>query len=209
MKARQIDHIVLAVPNLEQATRDFKDKYNLELVYGGKHESFGTHNALLNLGNGCYLEVLAPDLDNTTYQGKRWMGADLSQKPVVCRWALKSNDLTKDQKALQKINPEYGSIIEGSRQKTDGSTLRWQMIRPLSSPLVDIAPFMVDWKDSDSHPTDSLPEECQLVSIEFADPKVEQMQGLFNELGLDDLVHSEDEPRISIRLQTNNGTVMF
>lgn len=206
---REIDHIVLAVPDLEQAIKEFKDKYYLDLVYGGKHESFGTHNALLNLGHGCYLEVLAPDPENTTFDGPRWMGADLSQQPVVCRWALKSNDLEKDKEALQKVNSAYGNIIEGSRQKTDGSTLRWQMIRPLPTPLIDIAPFMVDWKDSDSHPTDSLPENCELLSIELAHPEVEKMKPLFSELALDNDIHFGEEQRITIRLQTNNGKVMF
>lgn len=207
MLGRQIDHIVLAVPDLEQSTKEFKEKYNIDLVYGGKHESFGTHNALLNLGKGSYLEVLAPDLDNTTFDGPRWMGADLSQRPVVCRWALKSHDLVKDQEALRKINSEYGNIIEGSRQKLDGSTLRWQMIRPLPTPLVDIAPFMVDWKDSDSHPTDSLPEGCQLLSIEFAHPQAEQMLGLFNDLELEREISSKEEQQITIRLQTENGII--
>jgi len=207
MRSRQIDHIVLAVPDLEETTKEFKDKYNLDLVYGGKHESFGTHNALLNLGNGCYLEVLAPDQNNTTFDGPRWMGADLSHQPVICRWALKSNNLIKDQESLQKINPAYGNIIEGSRQKTDGSTLQWQMIKPLAFPLVDIAPFMVDWTASDSHPTDSLPSSCHLVSIEFAHAEAEKMMTLFKDLDLEETIKVGEQQQINIRLQTDSGII--
>ena len=139
-----IDHIVLAVPDLQSTMQQFQDTYGIQTHYGGQHKDFGTHNALVNLGDDAYLEILAPDPNNTTFAGKRWMGADLSQQSIVARWALKSSNLETDKLSLSNFDKKYGDIIEGSRQKSDGSMLRWKMIKPLPNPLVDIVPFMVD-----------------------------------------------------------------
>ncbi len=207
VKKRQIDHIVLTVSDLQNTMNLFQNTYGIQTQHGGQHKEFGTHNALVNLGNGVYLEILAPDPNNEAFAGKRWMGADLSQNPVVSRWALKSSDLENDQSILSKFNKKYGDIIEGSRQKTDGNMLRWKMIKPLPSPLVDIVPFMVDWTDSDSHPTDSLPVACQLHSIEFGHPEKEKYQQLFEELNVEHKVEVATDVHIRIRLQTDKGIV--
>jgi len=57
----KIDHIVLAVPNLEEGILWLEKKLGVRPAYGGQHLTEGTHNALLNLGNNCYLELLAID----------------------------------------------------------------------------------------------------------------------------------------------------
>jgi len=202
---RTIDHIVLAVPKLNRACDEFIINLGISPIFGGKHPDFGTHNALVNLGNGNYLEILAPDPENIPEQGKRWMGADLIDKPIVCRWALKSSDLAKDQGILRTVNPAYGEIIGGQRETMTGELLKWKMIKPLSEPVTDILPFMVDWSGTSSHPTESLPEECQFLSIEVKHPQVEKMQNIYQQLGLAVNIEYADEASLKIRLQTNNG----
>lgn len=202
---RVIDHIVLAVPNLNRACDEFIINYGISPIFGGKHEQFGTHNALVNLGEGNYLEILAPDPSNVTSIGKRWMGADLVNKSVVSRWALKSSNLESDQATLKAVNPSYGEIIEGQRQKMTGELLQWKMIKPLAEPLTDVLPFMVDWSGTETHPTDSLPEECKFLSIEVKHPEVDQIQSVFNQLDLSTSVEYAAEASLKIRLQTDMG----
>ena len=68
---RQIDHIVYTVLNLDTAIADFDRKLGVRPIFGGYHTVFGTKNALINLDNGIYLELLAADETNTDVQVPR------------------------------------------------------------------------------------------------------------------------------------------
>ena len=65
---RQIDHIVYTVPNLEKAIDWFAEISGIRPAFGGYHTTQGTKNAVVNLGNSCYLELLAADDANKDIQ---------------------------------------------------------------------------------------------------------------------------------------------
>lgn len=167
---RKTDHLVYCVPNLEEAMDSLSKKIGVPIVYGGKHPNHGTHNALTGLGDGAYLELLAIDPENTEIQGPKWMGLSLVDSPTLSRWALKSSDIKKDVTILNEFGKNDRKIITGSRRRSDGTLLRWEMLEPLPTPKISAIPFFVDWKDS-PHPTTSLPNECKLVEIRVPDLK--------------------------------------
>ena len=149
---RKIDHIVYAVPDLEEAIDDLENRLGIRPTFGGYHTTKGTKNALVNLGNACYLEILTTDEKNTSVKAPRWMGVDLAGPPQITRWSLKSNQLEEDSKILQDYRVEMGMIEGGQRKMTDGRLLTWDMILPLAAPRVELMPFMTDWQHSDIHP---------------------------------------------------------
>jgi len=164
---RKLDHLVYCVPDLEKAIQFFNQELGIQTLYGGQHLTQGTHNALINLGNKSYLEILAIDPSNTKVEAPRWMGIDLVKESKLTRWALDSVQLKKDSVDLKEHNEEMGVIIAGERKTSSGDMLKWKMIKPLAQPEVELIPFMVDWSDSDFHPTDKMPEMCTLKSLEF------------------------------------------
>ncbi|MEM6769639.1 MAG: VOC family protein, partial [Bacteroidota bacterium] len=170
-----LDHLVYAVPDLQQAVDWFEANTGLRPAIGGRHLHQGTHNAVVNLGKGAYLEVVAPDPDNTSIPPPRWMGVDLITKPRMVRWSLKSNDLAQDAQRLQAVNPALGTIHTGQRKLTTGDLLRWQMTLPLSTPAIDLIPFFLDWTASDFHPTDRMPDQFDCMQIELRHPHPESM----------------------------------
>lgn len=204
---RKIDHIVYAVLDLEEACNHIENSIGVRPVIGGFHETKGTKNALLNIGQACYLEILAVDDENKKISGPRWMGVDLINQARVTRWSLKSNQLKDDQAHLQSYDKHLGHISGGSRQTPTGDTLKWNMILPLAQPAIDIIPFMTDWTGSSIHPTDRLTEECELVKIEFAHPEPTKILTVFKNLGLDVPVREADELGISITLKKDERTV--
>lgn len=203
---RTIDHLVYCVPNLEKATKELSEKCGSPVVYGGQHLTKGTENTLLNIGNGAYLELLAIDTRNTEIAPLRWMGIDLIDGPTFTRWAIKTTDLASDTAILKKANPSLAETFTGSRKKTDGSTLRWSMALPLSSPKVEVLPFMVDWKDS-VHPTESLEEGCTLIGLELIHPTPELIQPTITELNIDLVVQKGITPTLKMILDTPNGRI--
>ena len=204
---RKIDHIVYAVPDLNLAMEEFAIKSGASPVFGGYHPHHGTKNALLNLGDGCYLEFLAIDLENKSVTPPRWMGIDMIGAPKITRWSLKSLDLDFDSEIVRAFRPEMGMIIGGSRKLDLGDILRWDMILPLTAPEVELIPFMVDWSRSSKHPTDSLPLECQLISLTLTHPQPDKILQVFKRLSVDTEIKYAESASISMQLNCPNGVV--
>lgn len=202
---KKIDHIVYAVTDLEAAMDEFEKLSGLRPVFGGYHTTKGTKNALVNLGNECYLEILAIDQANTAIAPPRWMGIDLVKTSQITRWSLKSNQLRKDSEILQKYHPEMGIIQAGQRKTNTGDTLTWKMILPLATPAVELVPFMTDWQHSAVHPTQNLPQECALIGLSFTHPNSAEIQKIFDELGVNMNIEKGEKMMIKAKIKSPNG----
>lgn len=173
---RQIDHLVYCVPDLNTGIKQFEALLGVTAIIGGKHLDKGTQNALINLGDQCYLELLTVDQDNAIIASPRWMGVDVLTLPKLTRWALKTNDIIADQQIIKAYNPDLSHLIGGQRQLTSGKFLHWQMTRPLATPEVELMPFITDWSASELHPCDQLPEQCTLVNLKLYHPAPESIK---------------------------------
>ncbi|MFK7935194.1 MAG: VOC family protein [Saprospiraceae bacterium] len=204
---RKIDHIVYSVPDLEAAIIDLEKRLGVPIQSGGRHLNKGTKNAVLNLGNSCYLEILAADESNTDIAPPRWMGVDLIDQAQMTRWCIKSDDLNKDGQILQNINPALGQQWNGERQLQNGDFLRWKMNLPLATPAVDVLPFMCDWSNTAVHPTEQLVENCELIAMRFYHPKPESIQPYFNALQVEIKIAYAKEERIEADIKCPNGII--
>ncbi len=55
----RIDHVVYGTADLDAAAARVQDALALEVLPGGRHVGMGTHNRIVPLGDGSYLELLA------------------------------------------------------------------------------------------------------------------------------------------------------
>jgi len=204
---RKIDHIVYCVPNLEKAIIELENKLGVKAAIGGRHLTQGTKNALINLGNKCYLEILAIDEDNKDITTNRWMGIDLLQGSKITRWALKANDIKKDAAHLQEFNTNMGQVTGGSRKMTNGKTLTWQIAMPLSTPEVVIIPFITDWSDSEAHPTDSLDHDCKLLELRLSHSNPLSIENLFDRMNITLSITKSEAPSIQLIIKSPKGIV--
>ena len=57
----EFDHLVIAAESLDAGVAWAEERLGVSLEVGGQHLRYGTHNALLGLADGLYLEVIAID----------------------------------------------------------------------------------------------------------------------------------------------------
>lgn len=207
IKSRAIDHIVYAVPDLKEAMNQFEQLSGVRPAFGGYHTTEGTKNALVSLGNLRYLEFLAVDRNNDQAPLPRWMGVDLIHSPTITRWSLKSSNLEQDSEVLRNYNTQLGTIKSGQRKTTNGQLLAWKMSLPLAEPEVEIAPFLTDWQHSDSHPSEQLPAQCQLLNISATHPNPASLLSVLTYFYPDLDITPYDQARLSINIQTPNGII--
>ena len=56
-----LDHLMIAARTLDEGAAYVRERLGVEVLPGGRHETMGTHNRVLSLGGGVYLEVIAID----------------------------------------------------------------------------------------------------------------------------------------------------
>ncbi len=118
-----IDHVIIAVRNLNAATADYT-ALGFSVIYGGRHASGSTHNALICFKDGAYLELLAPT-GNPAQPGSTDFSPLLRGGEGLVGFALSSSDLRADAAYLRQRGVDVGEISEGKRQRQDGIELRW------------------------------------------------------------------------------------
>lgn len=201
----KIDHIVYGVNNLSEAVAYFKSAYGIEAIMGGKHEHQGTHNAIFNLGDHCYFEIIAKDHNNELSKSDVWMGLDFLKEPKVTRWAIKSIDIQREQAISKEYNLDMGNLRQGARTKLDGSIMKWDLLMPLSSPEVELMPFFIDWSEDTAHPTLDLPVAATLQKIEFYHPEPQIYTSVLHELNIDVNIIPNSIVQIKVTIQGPKG----
>ena len=193
---------------MDAAIHEFEERLGVSPIFGGFHKTFGTKNALMSLGKGCYLELLAADDTNTEIPKPRWMGVDMLQRNQITRWVIKSNQLEADSATLKNKNSEMGTIREGSRNVANGGLLQWELIMPLPEPEVELLPFMVDWSTSEIHPADAIPDMgCRLIELYGVHPSPEKFKTIFEQLDIDFQIKTSKEIKLTAVIECPNGRI--
>lgn len=193
---------------MDDAVLDFEQKLGVRPIFGGYHKTFGTKNALVNLDKNMYLELIAADDDNLEVPPPRWMGVDLLSKNQITRWALKSDDLEAESDMLCNHQSEMGKIKKGSRSTADDLLLQWQLCMPLPHPEVELVPFILDWRMTEKHPSELLPDMgCSLVKLFGTHPNPKKLTSIFKGLECDFLIKKADRVQIKLILDCPKGVI--
>jgi hypothetical protein len=133
---RGIDHLVIAVNDLEQAAADYR-QLGFTVVPGGKHP-VGSHNALIAFEDGSYLEIIAFYREAPDH---RWWGP-LRQGERLVDYCLQTDDLPGDTRKLRERGIAINDPVPWSRTRPDGYELHWKLSL-VSGAHRGVAPFLI------------------------------------------------------------------
>ncbi|MDX1743126.1 MAG: VOC family protein [Ruegeria sp.] len=172
-----LDHLAVAGETLEQASAHIEHALGVPLQGGGKHQTFGTHNQLLGLRDGLYLEAIAIDPNAPKPERTRWFDLDrFSGSPRLTNWICRVSDIDA---ALSNLPDEAGKPVELAR-----GALRWQMAVPPSGrlPFDNLFPALIQWH-GDLHPAKMLEDSgCRLKRLVVFHPDALDLALLLGEM---------------------------
>jgi Glyoxalase-like domain len=164
----QIDHLVVAARTLEEGLSFIAAKLGVEMSGGGAHPLMRTHNRLLNLWGGVYLEVIAVDplAPAAVTPRPRLFSLDdpallkrLESGPQLVHWVAR----VERPKLLKRWQAQYPERIPTVVPLTRGSN-SWDITVPDDGAFPawqgagdGLLPSLIQW-DTPAHPSATLPE---------------------------------------------------
>jgi hypothetical protein len=211
----KLDHLVVAAHSLDQGASYIQTCLGVTPIGGGKHRAVGTHNRVLNLGHGQYLEVIAVDPDATPPAFPRWFHLDdpglqegLKIRPRLIAWVARTRDIDRLATAYRQVRVEIRPMQRDA--------LRWRFAFTTDGALPGdgLIPHLIQW-ESPNHPTEKMPESgCRLLGLEgvYANQGIIQetiaAMGLAEAIGLH-RVPGRRSPGLIARIETPSGEVIL
>lgn len=165
-----LDHITVAALSLEQGVAHVRNCLGVDVPPGGAHPLMGTHNCLMRIGDGVFLEIIAPD-PAAVPQRTRWFALDdpamrarLERSPQLTCWVVRVPDLRG---ALRDIDAAVGEAVPVTR-----GSLSWLIAVPPdgSMPFGGAFPTLIEWPENRSPAAGMADLGCRLQQLSIAHP---------------------------------------
>jgi hypothetical protein len=156
----QIDHVLIAVADLDSAARDFEERYGLVVLDGGRHPGVGTANRIVPLGDA-YLELIAVVDDaeaQTSALSRRVAGA---RDGELIGWAARTQDIDADAARLGL------EVVGGARRRPDGRVIEWRTAGLETAAAEPCLPFFIQWADGAALPGAAAEDVPALTRLEL------------------------------------------
>jgi hypothetical protein len=202
--AAQIDHVMLGINDLERGMDAFEQLTGVRPAYGGKHPG-GTHNALVSLGEGPYLEIIA--VQRGVAPPGEYAGLEQLHKLTPIGWAVSAKDSAELRNRLTSAGMAVTEPTAGSRTTPAGTTLSWQTFGLENN--FDEAPFFIVWSSQAAHPSSTSPAGCKLQRWRVAGPQQKALDQLRRILDLRVDVAAAPSTSLHLSLNCPKGLVEF
>ena len=121
-----LDHIILAVEDLQDAEKNYENILGIEPSWRGLHKELGTANVIFNFKN-TYLELLSAEGEG--------VGADLVNESIkkngegLAGIVLNTKDISKASKKLKDLGFLVGDVLTGEGKNKDTNDIRnWKYL---------------------------------------------------------------------------------
>ena len=209
----ELDHIVLAASSLGAGVSYVEEMLGVCVPDGGKHPLMGTHNCLMQIGNGCFLEIIAIDPDAPVPSRPRWFNLDdtrvqtrIAERPRLHTWVVRTDDI-ENAVAASPIPP--GQIEEGRR----GERV-WNITIPEdgSMPEGGLFPTLIEWPDFTGPASGMADLGCKLVALKITHSDPERLTTALTAIGAQDIADvtlstDAQPPSLAALIKTPQGVV--
>ncbi len=205
MSLLNLDHMVLACAELEEGATWLQEKLGVPLAPGGQHLGFGTHNRLLQLGGGTYLELIAPDPNQSSVSQARPFELDQFRPKVPTLVHFVTNTANLDEALPQLF------YVPGVATTMKRGDLRWKISAAQEGKLQNSGtwPTVIEWP-AKVHPSKTLPYQGvrleRFVLAMDADSH-RKLETVFDDARLVRLISAR--PWLGLDLQTPKGRVFL
>ncbi|MEZ7198130.1 VOC family protein [Pseudodesulfovibrio karagichevae] len=207
----RLDHIVIAATDMERGVAWTEKTLGVRVPRGGVHETMGTRNHVMRIGEEMFLEIIAINPDGPVPAKPRWFGLDdpsvrarLDRSPAFLAWVANTDDLDA---FLDAAPMSFGRATPVSRGE-----LNWRFALPSDGRLLagGMLPYAIQWR-TESHPALAMPDlGCRLLGLDIYHPYPEWLGSVLNAVGPVDLVQVHplpplEPPRMAARIDTPEG----
>jgi hypothetical protein len=207
-----IDHFMLGYYDLAKGIEWFKRHTGIEPVFGGRHPGRGTQNAMVSLSPNVYLEIIAPDPDQPVNVFTEQL-EQIKTVPALITWAMATNDIQRLKTEMQNDKISPSDIVEGSRKREDGSTLKWKMFYAKTTDtryfFPSAIPFFIEWEHTPFHPAQTSPSGCTLLSFTAHHPEATRYVQSLRRSSLNIPFIKDDDMRMNLSINSPQGIVNF
>ena len=208
--AATLDHLVVAAATLADGIEYVAEIAGVTPQPGGKHVAMGTHNALVRLSEGTFLEIIAIDPEGTKPSRPRWfdldniaLQAELTERPRLIHWVARTTGI---ERAAAACPIPLGAVHPMAR-----GAYRWRITIPDDGtlPAKGVVPTLIEW-DVPQHPAESLPKSnVSIASLAASHPEPALIRAALAALGLDSVlpVTYDRDTRLAAMLRTPRGIV--
>lgn len=205
--SRNLDHILWATPWFDSGVDLIERLTGIRPRHGGSHPGLGTQNALLGLGDKCYLEVIGPDPSQNVPGGLGERLAALAH-PQIFASAVRAADLSATAAVVREIGLSTDGPVAMERRADAGRALRWHVLMTADAEFGLALPFFIDWATED-HPAETAPAGCELSSFEILHPSAPRLSGLLARLSIDIPASLSSRGGFIAELATPNGRLVL
>jgi hypothetical protein len=177
----QFDHLVVGIRSLAEGTAQFTRLIGVAPAPGGAHPGRGTENALVSLGPGEYLEIIAPQAE------ARLSATDAKLRELdrltIVTWAVAVDNADSARETLKAAGLATSVPQHGSRVAPSGERLEWEVFK-LSDAEITGAPFFIEWSGATRHPSLTAPSGCVRDRFRIQTPASARLSAMLKAVGL-------------------------
>ena len=203
-----IDHIVLAVQDVQAAVGEIAEATGVRAELGGRFEGRGVYNHLLALQDGAYIEIIGPDPRQPDHEGPLPFGLHLDGGRRVPHWCAKAGaEIEQRVAAAREAGFDIGEVRPLGRVLADGARLDWRLSVGGWPPLLDgLVPFLIDWGDA-RHPSTTAVQGCILADFHGEHPDPAAVRTALKAVGADLRIEQADAPALAATLEGPKGRI--
>ena len=220
----KIDHIVHFVDNPVEAMKDL-GKQGLHVVPGGKHEQWGTFNALCYFDTA-YIELIAihdhekfreaasiPYTLHETYARRNYENG-------LVRVAISTTTIEEDARSFRAAGFEVIGPDHFTRTRPDGSVVGWQLLHVGRKECQIELPFFIQWDQPEEERVQEMQSlgiiqeheagPLQIAEVSYIVPNFETAQALLELCVLESTLTMDEELKAEVLMvHTSTGNLAF